>query len=392
MKKNITLLLTLAFCVVFAQQTKVCKCFQLERIKDSIASHSVNKFFPISEEEALNPPYHFVSVEFINGQKSLEKKSHLKRPKLVKTVADIPSNLIIKQGELNDSKAILYADERFDFRSYYVRISKDNGKTWKNYFTGLIVNNNYFFTRNSQYPLWKDQDHLQIETDIRRMIKSAVLPDMQPVYETVKSNALITLDLNEITKDSDGDGINDIEEIKMLFTNPYSKDTDEDGINDSEDKNPRYRNPDNDFSKLWEGILYGYYEFIQKSDPVNEEFNINLTTFKEDMKKQREDLPSKRNNFMNSLRDKVIVTEDEYVRGIEPYDEKIIFMSLKEYSIYKTFTHSDWSDIFYSKMFQCDELPDTYVLLVNAETTGYTYLIKRTSSGWNIKVIDHWIA
>ncbi|MEJ5102801.1 hypothetical protein [Chryseobacterium sp. MYb328] len=47
-----------------------------------------------------------------------------------------------------------------------------------------------------------------------------------PEYTVVKNNALLTLDLAEILKDSDGDGINDIEETQKLFTNPYSKDTD----------------------------------------------------------------------------------------------------------------------------------------------------------------------
>lgn len=392
MKKFITLLLGLPFCTVLSQETKACKCFQLEKLRDSIHSHSGNSFRLLSEEEVLALPADYVSLEFINLKTKSKKENSVKKTDHSKTIADVPRNLIIRQGELKGSKAILYADERYDFRSYYVKISRDNGKTWRNYFTGLIMDHNYFFKPDSQYPLWKDGERLQIETDVRRMTKPTMLPDSYPVYETVKDNALLTLDLNEITKDSDGDGINDIEEIKMLFTNPYSKDTDEDGINDFEDKNPRFKTPDNDFTKLWEGILYGYYEFAQKSDPIHEEFTINLATFEEDMKKQREDLPTKRRDFMNSLRHKVIVTDDENLRRIVPLDEKIIFMSSKEYAAYKAFTHSHDTDIFYSKMFRCDELKDTYVLLVNSNTTGYTYLIKRTSDGWNVKIVDHWIA
>lgn len=392
MKKFISLLLAFPFYTVLSQETKACKCFQLEKLKDSMNLYSTNSFRLLPEEEVLVPPANYVSVEFINSKTKPKKGNSIEKTDHSETVAGIPRNLIIKQGELNGSKAILYADEKYDFRSYYIRLSRDNGKTWKNYFTGLIVNHNYFFKLHSQYALWKDDEHLQIETDVRRMTKPIMLPDSYPVYEIVKDNVLLTLDLNEITKDSDGDGINDIEEIKMLFTNPYSNDTDEDGINDFEDKNPRYKNPDNDFTKLWEGVLYGYYEFVQKADPINEEFNINLTTFKEDIKKQREDVPTKRLDFINSLRRKIIVTDDENLRRIEPFDEKIIFMSSKEYIAYKTFTHSYNSDIFYSKMFHCDELKDTYILLVNSNTTGYTYLIKRTSDGWNVQIIDHWIA
>lgn len=409
MKKILTLLLPFAFHMFFSQETKACKCIQFEKLKDSL-SRSSSSFRPATEEEALTPPFKYISVRYIKENAKSEQvidpiKQRVKdlsydsfdtiykirQEEFAKKTSDIPIPLIIKTGQFKGTIAIVYTTDSFLSNDYYIRLSKDNGKTWKNYFTGLAVNHHYFLKSNSQYPLWKDEHHLQIEADINRMTKHLVYGST-PEYTTVKNNALLTFDLAEILKDSDGDGLNDIEETRKLFTNPYSKDTDADGINDADDNNPKYKTPENDFTKLLQGIMYGNYEFAKDDDPYHEEFFIPLATFKEDLRAQREELPKRKKDFIHSLDYKVIVTDDENLKGLEPIDEKIIFLTSKEYAEYSKFNYTNSLNPYYSKVFRCDGEKDTYLFMIEGIATGITYLIKRKPEGWNVEIISHWIA
>lgn len=364
----------------------------------------------ITEEEVLTPPFKYISVKYIKGnvksdniidpveqrtknlpQDSIDSRYAIKQEEFAKKTNDIPIPLVIKTGQLNGTMAILYTTDSFQSREYYLRISKDNGKTWKNYFTGLTVNHPYFLKSNSGYPLWKDENHIQIEADITRMSKSPIYGSPSE-FNLIKNNALLTLDLTEVLKDSDNDGINDIEETRKLFTNPYSNDTDGDGIVDAEDNNPKYETPENDFTKLLQGILYGNYDFVKDNDPYHEEFFIPLATFKEDLKAQREELPKRKNDFIHSLDYKVIVTDNEHLKGLEPMNEKIIFMTSKEFAEFRKLNYANNFNPYYSKIFPCDREKDTYIFMIEGITTGITYLIKRNPKGWNVEIISHWIA
>ncbi len=409
MKKFITLLSGFAFCPLFSQQTNACKCVEFEKLKDSISQAS--PFFrSVTEEEAFTPPFKYISVKYIKGNaksesiadpvqqrtkdlpyESPDARYNVRQEEFAKKMSGIPIPLIIKTGKLKETIAILYTTDSFLSNDYYIKISKDNGKTWRNYFTGLVANHHYFLKNNSQYPLWKDENHLQIEADIRRMTRHAVY-GVSPEYTTVKNNVLLTFNLDEILKDSDGDGINDIEETRKLFTNPYSKDTDGDGIGDAEDRNPKYQSSANDFTRLLQGIMYGNYPVTVHQQPWYEEFFIQLPTFEEDIKIQREELPKRKEDFIHSLNYKVIVTDDENLKRIEPIDEKIIFLTSKEYIEYSKLTYMNRFKTYYSKIFRCDEEKDTYIFMIDDTATGLTYLIKKTSEGWIVRIISHWIA
>ncbi|WP_160137538.1 hypothetical protein [Chryseobacterium sp. c4a] len=409
MKKFLTPLLLVPFHLLFSQKTKACKCTPFEKLKDSLAQSSTF-FRTVTEAQALLPPFKYTSVKYI--KKAAQSKNiidpvyqrtkgqplgdidtlyAIRKEEFSKKINDIPIPLIIKKEKFNGTTAILYTTDSFLSKDYYLRVSKDNGKSWQNYFTGLVANDPYFFKSNSRYPLWKDQNHIQVEADITRITKLPVY-GITPDYILVKNNALLTLDLSEILKDSDGDGINDIEETRKLFTNPYLKDTDGDGIDDAEDSNPKYKTHENDFTKLLQGILYGNYDFLKDDDPYHEEFFIPLATFKEDLKAQRDELPQRKKDFVYSLDYKIIVTDDENLKGIEPIDEKIIFLTSKEFAEYRNFSYMNSMNPYYSKIFPCDQEKDTYIFMIEGITTGITYLIKKTSKGWNVEIISEWIA
>ncbi|MBD8080933.1 hypothetical protein [Chryseobacterium caseinilyticum] len=308
---------------------------------------------------------------------------------------DIPKASIIKMGKTGQKIGILYSSASSLTTKYYLRISNDYGKTWKNYFTGLCKNNNYVFKPQSNFLLWKDENHIQIEADIVQMTEPLTLPGGGPVYETVKNNALVIINLKEILKDSDNDGWNDLDEKMNYFTNPFSKDSDGDGIFDSEDLNPKYPTIENDFTKIFEAIIYGNYPLLRDENSVQETFEINIKTFQEDVGKQQEELekefPQKQRDFLSQLRARIIVTDDENLGRINTFGERVIFLTTKEYYEYKKLNPFFTYVQSYTKIFKCDDLEDTYILKFDTIDFGNTYLIKKSKNGYIVSIVESWI-
>jgi hypothetical protein len=403
---------------------EICKCDLLKKSEDSINnSYSKYKFKPISKKNALKPPFDYVSIQYlekfsksqdivdsvemkINNEVSkiipdttyisYKIRDSIERIEYSKKYGGIPKPVIIKTGEFNGILAILYRT-RYSFNpKYYLRISSDNGKSWKNYYTGLEGNKNYLFKSNSQYPLWKDKDNIQIEADIVRMIEEPSFPSSPfPKYETIKNNALITLNLKAIVKDSDEDGLNDLEEKSVYFTNPLSKDTDNDGINDFEDENPRYKNLDNDFTRLVEILRFGDYYALTKNSTVRmDEFITDLKTVHEDiqsqMKNRELEFKPREKSFLDSLDFRVIVTDDENIRRMNTYGEKIIFLTSKEYINYLKYNYGISYNSNYSRILKCDDKKDTYILTFDGLISGETYIFIKIPEGWIVRVGSRW--
>ncbi|WP_294231593.1 hypothetical protein [uncultured Chryseobacterium sp.] len=73
-------------------------------------------------------------------------------------------------------------------------------------------------------------------------------------WTAVKDFLTFEINLDDIKKDSDDDGYNDLFEI-LVFLNPNSRDTDGDGISDFEDLNPLHASEKNRFTELFENII-----------------------------------------------------------------------------------------------------------------------------------------
>ncbi len=424
MKKFLFILVFSVFGYSTAQRIETCKCDILKKSEDSLhISYSKNRFRSITKTKALKPPFKFISIKYLKNyaksqdivdsvemkiRKEISKiapdtildnsykiRDSIESTEYSKTYGDIPRPVIIKTGELNGLSAILYRTKSFYSPRYYLRISADKGKTWKNYYTGITGYKNYLFKSNSQYPLWKDKDNIQIEANIVRMIEEPAFPSHpEPEYETIKNNALITLNLKEILKDSDQDGINDIEEKLIYFTNPLSKDTDNDGINDFEDENPRYKNEDNDFSKLVEAIKFGDYPMIKNSDPTIDEFFIDLKSVHEDIVRQRREWEKfskpREKSFLDKLDLNIITTDDENIRRMNTYGEKIIFLTSRQYTEFLKNNYELALYPNYSTIYKCDDRDNTYILTFDCVVIGETYLIKRTPEGWLVRIVNQW--
>ncbi|MGO4709992.1 hypothetical protein AB4Y90_12925, partial [Chryseobacterium sp. 2TAF14] len=76
-------------------------------------------------------------------------------------------------------------------------------------------------------------------------------------YSAIEVGKLFKINLKDLMKDSDRDGYNDIFE-KSFGLNPDNEDSDGDGVNDFNDLNPMFKSENNKFTQLYEMLLPQY--------------------------------------------------------------------------------------------------------------------------------------
>lgn len=285
----------------------------------------------------------------------------------------------IKHGNLKNNQAVIYTDNKFNdcFEDgYWIALSNDNGKNWKQYYTGLTVNKKYYFKNNSKIPLWKNSNSLQVEAVISKKISDRILPSISEKYGVVRDSIAIQLNVSEIIKDSDSDGITDIVENKMLL-NPNNPDTDGDGIIDSKDKNPRFKSKRTSKSILYEILMQSYLYYEQDN------FTIDLSN----LPKIRKDIYNDRRHDLISI----FVTDDNDIKGLDLKDETLIIMTSKEYEKYKLKYSYSFNIREYSKMFLCDGEDNVYIIDESSCSSGTTYLVKKTVKGWEVSILEMYV-
>lgn len=107
-----------------------------------------------------------------------------------------------------------------------------------------------FYEKNQKFI--KDNHFVMKGTlvDVQRLSRIPMLPK----YEVIKEGVEFSINLDELRKDSDQDGFNDVFE-KFIGLNPNSADTDKDGIPDFKDPNPKYRSESSKFTSMYEMIV-----------------------------------------------------------------------------------------------------------------------------------------
>lgn len=364
------------------------------------------KFVPVSLEAATKNPYSYIKVDTIENPACynpkqifsaywdsimVSQKENLSDYKKFDSIMQamyndkiggIPKKSIIKQERYRNKLAMIYIDSKYDDFvyggwGYWVGISYDNGSTWKRYYTGLTENFYYFLKRNSKIPLWKDSTTLQIESVIVRQVTQVMHP-MPAKFETIYDNVAIQLDLIEIIKDSDNDGLTDIVENKMLL-NPKSPDSDGDGINDSEDKNPRFKSIKTDKSIIYETLIENYRP--------NKRGIIEIDLSNPPAFKKRET-----DSLFSELPINIFITDDKDLQRLNLHNETIIIMSTNEYKEYKMKYPSHFIKCNYTQMFKCDKKKDTYVIDAFHFTGGSTFIVQKAKKGWKIFMLSTWIS
>lgn len=291
-----------------------------------------------------------------------------------KKIGDIFYNSILRYDSLNSLKIILYKDgelEEIDF-GYWLTISKDNGKSWKKYYTGLVENNFYYIKPNPKIRLIINESTIQIEFAIVRKTKQETLPVGAPEYELVRDNLVMKVNLKKLTSDKDNDGLTDVLENKF-FTNPVKKDTDNDGINDGDDKNPRYRDVANRYSVLYKYIL----EYASMDSAL-----VSLNNFK--FKERGE-------NQFEVNRTYLIVTDDNNLVNLTGTRSRYIIMTTKEFKVYKRTNIVPLQELGVSPTFDIDNKPGQKKIRISGGFWGHDYLIIERRDGWFVKFIGGYI-
>lgn len=133
------------------------------------------------------------------------------------------------------------------------------------YFLGLSYSH-YYFNKVQGSQIVKD-GFLQIEGSFVKTASNFALRGRE--FTSIGDGKLFKIKLEDLVKDSDQDGFNDIFE-NSFGLNPNSNDTDDDGIDDFNDHNPLFKSEKNKFTILYEDLisqhLGGIKENLHKMD------------------------------------------------------------------------------------------------------------------------------
>lgn len=191
---------------------------------------------------------------------------------------------------------------------------------YKPYFLGLTQNcylqdfygKNQKFIENNQFVMNGTL------VDVQRLSRIPMLPK----YDIIKDGISFTINLDDIRKDSDKDGFNDLFE-NFIGLNPNSADTDGDGISDFKDHNPKYKSENSKFTSMYELVV---------------------------------DLPAKNQQYSFTE----VLTNCEYFQKINPKNLKVLMYNTSEKAPIK----EDVLDLFfpgkYSKMKTYENYPEVY--------------------------------
>lgn len=271
----------------------------------------------------------------------------------------------VMRYEMRDSvEAIVYKSyEYFLARepSIYVAYSEDQGQSWTFYYTGITHCQPLCFKPQSKMPLFNKQGDLQLEACLLRQISPFSLGHVSD-YELVKDGLLLTIDMETLRKDSDGDGLTDIEEARFM-TDPFNSDTDGDGIADGLDLNPRMSVPRSDKTAVYEYLIqFCFADTIPLTIPELCYANEKTRTVR-------------------------IVTDCPELQAVQPRTMRVIVLSEEDYENYsKYFVPMDSYHL--SPMFKVDDSEDSYLVFVAIGSGTYDCLVKKIDKGWKLDVIS----
>lgn len=292
---------------------------------------------------------------------------------------------VIKHEKLDNYWAIIYISPLDPFDDfiyggwgYWLALSFDNGGAWNKYYTGLSENFPYCFKRESNIPLWKNADTLQIES-VAAERKGKVIHPMPAEFVLVQDSIAVQFSIQKVINDSDKDGLTDIVERKMML-DPKNPDSDGDGIWDSQDRNPRFKSVNNEKTMIYNAILNN------KGYPFKVTIEIDLST------SQALDQPKSDSLDIDSKSLSVFITDNEELMGLNPTNETLIVMTSMEYDDYVLRYPSHSIKKQFSQMFKCDKIRNAYKIHESCFTGGSTYLVKKTKKGWKITRILQWIS
>ena len=285
-------------------------------------------------------------------------------------IGKIDRENILMHESHGDTEAFVYEESELGIGlSVWVAYSKDKGKNWSYYCTGINQKSPLFVKWYSKFPLFNSSGDLQIEACLMRKMSDDWICAK---YEVVQDGLLLTIDIATLQRDSDFDGLTDILEKKYYYTNPNNPDTDGDGVSDNLDLNPRWAVPRTDKTIVYEAL-------------INSDEQLGWCVWDEDTCAL---IPLDEVTAVHYPSDSTItyrmVSDDPNLVSIQPINDRYIFLSSEEYELLE----KDYGDVWffdnYSPMFKTDYLENTYVLSSGGLMGSAYYYAKWTEKGWKI--------
>lgn len=335
-------------------------------------------FVPFDHEEIMNfskPYFRIDTLEdftlFTGANQHTPHSDTLFGDKPFNSNSGIPKEKIVSYACADNYEAVVYIDKKYDDAylgepGYWLAM-KEEGK-WKMYYLGLSVNNPVHLKYSSDLALIKDGNILQMEAAFVNLVQQKGHPGPPPKYELVKDGILLQINIDSIKKDTDRDGLTDIEERKLML-NPDDVDTDNDRIVDFLDMNPRFISRNTNVSEVYEFIL----QFID--DPLNFSDTVINVGHMHPISKVND-----------TTKTYLIVSDNPDLQYINPQNGRYVILSSDEYALHKEIYPNDMSAVVISPFFQVDEMENTRKIHIISGPNHLVFVITRHRYVWEIKI------
>lgn len=361
------------------------------------------EYIEIQESPSKNNP--FISIwEMSEGDKLYEKKKdscdalyeidsdlknsydcyhHIETELWNDTIGSVSKRRIMKYDDKRNPSLYLYQDTKYEDEGLGYWIAEFLNGRWNYYYTGLTENYPFYIKPNSTLPLRGEGSLIQLEAAKIRQVRYQGPPFDSPLFELVEDHLILQLDLSKIKKDSDGDGLTDIEERK-LFTNPNLADSDGDGLNDFIDKVP--------LSKVSESNLVNVYNFmIHQRNSFGHGCEIDLDSFYSCF--ISESIPFECNEKeLSNNKAYIVIHDDPAMKAICSDGDRYIVLNEKEFELYNTANKLTPIILNFSPLFKVDGKKDTYKIHLSYSEAysivDIDYAVKKVEGGWQIKVLS----
>lgn len=307
------------------------------------------------------------------------------------TLAGISCDQIIKHGKQYPLEAFLYKADKLSLSAeweVWIALSRDGGKHWQHYFTGLYENQPICPKWYSQLPLFVDGHTLQIEAALMQQTGPLTLPfPLKPSSRMIKDGIMVQFDLDRITRDSDGDGWTDILECH-LHTNPYRKDTDRDGIADPIDLNPRHN--------LRPKKMTALYEFLVNNETAPAHLTIRIAfCSQEDAATNPQGwitIPNSHRGSHYCATDStysvLIITDDPAIQAIQPKYVRTTILSREEFCASCYYDSPGIQRFAFLNCKRAEAAKEVFVITYDYKTWSNTFLARKVGNRWQIKLIE----
>jgi len=339
-----------------------------------------NEFFQISECTSFAPwtdslyltPYQDSIFQQTMRAFEQEDESLLPKPSYI---GSIERSQVLCYDRNGAMEALLYESTEyenifFSEQGIWVGLSRDSGKSWNYFYTGIVQRQPLAVKWYSGAKLIASDSVLQVECALLQQTTPFTHPGPGAEYRLVQDGLLLNIDLNVGQKDSDGDGLTDIIERKF-FTDPLDSDTDGDGLNDSKDLNPRYAERSTERGQV--------YSFVGTNDYFMYDLNGFLLP----------ELETEASMFADAHTETVLfVTDDPDLLRIRPISTRYIILSEKEYKKKAGPYVDKLNRMLITPMFPVDGEKDAWILIRAYNTGTDKFLVRKTSKGWKIWLLS----